>query len=372
LDNIELREEIKHSGGNYLLQTSFIVQNNQVCSSFFRDGRIFDSISKTVDGELSSVELKELTKTIHKHNRDKFQFILNARDSVKTSDDPNPHLKLAEALLRRNLYEEAIVEAETALEKGAKDSRAWKVIGESWFMMDENDKAYDAITMGIELTPDYPDLHNLMGKIFMKRQMCGSAVESFKRAIELNLYYNEPYINIIKAYLLNSIIKQDYDLSRDLGDKFRTNIAKVRQLNPLISTKVLDEVEKHFAEESFEEALRVLDGIDAGQGRSIVDDIILELYLMLIQSGDKYAEADIEKYLGEIIDIVDQNPTFADAWNSLGILYTAKCKIFMDRAFEAFRKALEINGDYGKARKNLRLAENDRQGIFILLKALLD
>ncbi len=44
----------------------------------------------------------------------------------------------------------------------------------------------------------------------------------------------------------------------------------------------------------------------------------------------------------------------------------------MDKASEAFSKALEINNNYKKAQKNLRLAENDRQGIFILLKALLD
>jgi len=44
----------------------------------------------------------------------------------------------------------------------------------------------------------------------------------------------------------------------------------------------------------------------------------------------------------------------------------------MDKASEAFNKALEINSRYEKARKNLRLTENDRQGIFILLKALLD
>jgi hypothetical protein len=44
----------------------------------------------------------------------------------------------------------------------------------------------------------------------------------------------------------------------------------------------------------------------------------------------------------------------------------------MDKASAAFRKALEINANYNKAKKNLRLSENDRQGIFILLKALLD
>ena len=100
LENIELREEIKHSGGNYLLQTSYIVQKRRICSSFFRDGRVFDSISKKVDGEPSRDELKELTKAIHQQNRDNFRFLLNARDSVRKSDDPNPEANIVRPISR--------------------------------------------------------------------------------------------------------------------------------------------------------------------------------------------------------------------------------------------------------------------------------
>jgi Tfp pilus assembly protein PilF len=232
--------------------------------------------------------------------------------------------------------------------------------------------ALDAIRKGIEISPDYPDLHNLIGKIFLSQGICGLAVESFKKAISLNIYYGEPYLNLIKAYIKNTVIKQDYELSRGLEDKFATNIERARQLNPNLREGVLDEVKECFEKEEYEQALGVLERIDPGSARSLADDIILELYLMLVQSGDKVEEGDIEKYLEKVEEILDRNPTFADAWNSLGIIYTAKCKILMDKAGEAFERALEINQDYEKARKNLRLTENDRQGIFILLKALLD
>jgi tetratricopeptide (TPR) repeat protein len=371
LDSFELREEIRYGGANYFLQTSYNLDNRQVQSSFFRDGTVFDTIIRDAE-DTEPEELRALTKEIHQRNKRSFMFILDARDNIGRSDDPNPHLRLAETLLRRNLFREAISEAETALEKGADDSRAWLVIGESLYRLEEYDMALDAIRKGIELSPDYPDLHNLIGKIFLKQGMCGMAVESFKKSIGLNIYYGEPYLNMMRAYLTNTVIKQDYELSRGLEEKFNANLQRAKQLNPQLQEGVLDEVKRRFESEEYEEALRALDSVQAAGTRSMVDDIILELYLILVQSGDEIEEGDIEKYLDKVSGLLDRNPTFADAWNSLGILYTAKCKILMDKASEAFRKALEINKEYDKARKNLRLTENDRQGIFILLKALLD
>ncbi|MDD3643552.1 MAG: hypothetical protein PHQ19_08840, partial [Candidatus Krumholzibacteria bacterium] len=224
----------------------------------------------------------------------------------------------------------------------------------------------------IDLSPDYPDLLNLKGRIHLKRKQCGEAVESFIRAIEINTYYGEPHLNLLRAYLLNTIIKQDYELSRGLEEKLRKNLDRLRQLNPFIRPEKLDAVRRLCEEKSYEDALAILDELEAGGARNPVDDIMLELYLSLLQGAQEFEDGEIESYLARIREILDRNPTFADAWNSLGILYTAKCKIFMDKSMEAFQKALEINDEYAKAKKPMRLTENDRHCIFILLKALLD
>lgn len=372
MENYELREEIRHGGASYFLQTSYSSENRQIQSSFFRDGMMFDSTVMTVDGEPVPSRLRELTKEIHQSSKRNFRFLLAARDRISGARDPAPHLRLAEALLRRNLFIEAIHEAQAAVEKGSTDSRAWLVIAESRYRLGQYETALAAVTTGIGLSPDYPDLLNLKGRIHLKQKQCSLAVEAFNRAIEINIYYGEPYLNLIRAYLLNTVIKQDYELSRGLDDKLRRNMERVRQLSPFIRPEKLDAVKRMFDEQEYEKALGVLDELEAGGARNPVEDIMLELYLSLVQGADEFEEDQIESYLTRIREILDRNPTFADAWNSLGILYTAKCKILMDQSLEAFQKALDINEDYGKARKNLRLTENDRHGIFILLKALLD
>ncbi|MCK4235699.1 MAG: tetratricopeptide repeat protein [Candidatus Krumholzibacteria bacterium] len=372
MNSFELREEINHGGSKYFLQTSFMPKKGCIQSSFFKNGALFDTVVKEVDEKSSTQDIRSLTKEVHIRNKGKLQFLLDVRDNVNKSIDYIPHLRLAQALFRRNLFAEAIKESQLAIEKGDNDSQPYIVIGESFYRMGDYEKAFEAIGKGIDVNPEYPDLHNLLGQIYLKQKMCREAIESFKRAIGLNLYYGESYFNLSKAYLLNTIIKEDYELSRDMDSMFSANLERASQLNPFIQGEVLEQAKGLFREGKYEETLELLDEITEKARRGGIRDIMLELYLMLIHSGDDLDEGDIEVYLERVKEIIEQNPTFADGYNSLGILYTAKCKILMDKASKAFSRALEINSNYRKAQKNLRLAENDRQGIFILLKALLD
>ncbi|HSG28780.1 MAG TPA: hypothetical protein VLA34_09890 [Candidatus Krumholzibacterium sp.] len=372
MKSLELREEIRRGNVTYFLQTSFIGERKQIQSSFYRNGTVFDTFNKEFEEIPARESLRELTKDVHAFNKSRFQSLLDVRDRLSSHPEPAPHVKVARALLRRNLLIEAIAEAEIAIGKGSVDSTPLIVKGEAWFRLEEYDKAFEAIETGLRISPDYPDLHNLMGKIYYSKKICKKAVDSFRRAIGLNLYYGEPYLNLVKTYLLNSIVKQDYEISRDLKEKYETNMARAVQLNPFLDTGTIEQAGKLFREEKYEETLELLESIELDGSYNLVDDIILELYLSILGSGEDLPESAIEQYIGRIEEIIDQNPTYADAFNSMGILYTAKCKILMDKASTAFSKALEINPDYAKALKNKRLTENDRQGVFILLKALLD
>jgi tetratricopeptide (TPR) repeat protein len=370
--SFELREEIDHGGRKYFLQTSLLSDKGLIQSSFFKNGVLFDTIQVSTDGKASADELKKAAKQVHVENKSKFLVILNVSGRVGSSDDFRPHLRIAQALFRRRLYEEALQEAQKSIDKGNKDSLPHMIIGESYYEMGNLAKAFEATSVGIAINPKYPDIHNLMGKIFLKQNQCRRAIECFNRAIELNLYYGEPYFNLARTYLLNTIVKEDYELSKDLDGAVLGNLERAAQLDPFLIDDAFDDAKSLVAAKNYQAAYEVLEAARKKPARRGVEEIVLDLYLMLLNDGEDLKEDEIEKYLGRVREVVDQHPTFADGYNSLGILYTAKCKIFMDRASKAFRKALEINGDYQKAKKNLRLSENDRQGIFILLKALLD
>jgi len=372
LTKYELREEIDFNGRKYFLQTSHMQEEGRLLTSFFKNGALFDRVEVDLTGEHSEDEIKAATKNFHAENKRRFLLLLKAQEKIKSSIDHMAHLRVAQALFGRNLFVEAIQEAKEAIKNGCENSEPYIIIGESYYRLGEYEKARKSVKMGIEVNPEYPDIHNLMGKIQLKMENCRGAIESFQRAINLNIYYGEPYLNLAKAYVLNTILKQDYELSRGLDEKVKQNLEKALQLDPHIDRRKIDEAINLFNSKEYNDFVNVLDEARLSTRLDMIDEIFLDLYLMTIHGGEEFREEDIEKYLKKVLEVVDRNPTYADGYNSLGILYTAKCKIFMDKASEAFKKALEINRNYRKAQKNLRLAENDRNGIFILLKALLD
>ncbi|MCD6380027.1 hypothetical protein J7M07_06255 [bacterium] len=371
-DNFELREEINRGGEEYFLQTTFLPRDRSVITVFFKKGISFDSDTYQLKEEKSMDEAIELAKVIHNRNRDKFLLLLDVKEKISSSDKSSFHLKIANALFLRNLYHEAVDEAETAIKKGEKGAEPYKIVSESWYKIGEYSKAFKAVNEGLKIRIDYPDLHNLAGKIYYRRNECRRAVDSFKRAIELNYYYGAPYLNIVRTYIMNSIIKQDYELSHELEGDFDEYLDKVATLNPSLNGDKTDEVKELFSKGKYDEVLKLLDSVEEASDRIYIDKVISELYLIILQSDNNLDPVEIDKYLDAMKKIVDQNPNFADAYNSLGILYTAKCKMFMDKAGKAFEKAVMINKDYEKAKKNIRLTENERHGVFILLKALLD
>ena len=73
------------------------------------------------------------------------------------------------------------------------------------------EKAIKAFEKGIELSPDYPDLHNDLGCTYLQLNKCGEAVKSFEKAIELNKYYQNAYLNLATALCLNVMEKEDFE-----------------------------------------------------------------------------------------------------------------------------------------------------------------
>ncbi len=371
MQEFELREEIEVGGKKYFLQTAYNPDREVVESSFFRSGKLLDNVVKSI-GDRPADQARDMAKKIHQENKKNFNFLLNARDLIKDSSDSKPHVKLAEALFRRSLLPEAVEEARLAIEKGNGDSKPYEIIGRAYYRMGDYENAYQSIRNGIEISPDYPDLFNILGLIYLKKSRCGDSIKNFKIAIELNQYYGEAYLNLASAYLLNSVVKEDYELSKDLDNNVLTNLEMVSRLMPAAGNRLLEEIKPLLEERSYQEAYERIQEQKKKERGNDISDVILNVYLMIIHRGEDLDENEIDRYMERVEGLIENNPTFADGYNSLGILYVAKCKILIDKASQAFKEAVEINRNYQEALKNLRLTENDKQGVFILLKALLD
>ena len=98
---------------------------------------------------------------------------------------------------------------------------------------------------------------------------------------------------------------------------------------------------------------------------------ILDFYLRVIHSGKKLKSAMIWKHIRRLEAMLKKYPNYADLYNHLGVAYVIMSKIVNNNAIQLFDKAMKINPNFEKAKKNKRLAEYDHKGIQLLFDAIL-
>ena len=148
--------------------------------------------------------------------------------------------------------------------------------------------------------------------------------------------------------------------------------ARVIQLKPSFDTPIFRQAVEEAKEKRYNAVYDTLSNIQDENRKLKTNNLSLDLYLILKFNSNTLTVEDIDRFIERTQRALLKNPNFADLQNDLGILYTANCKLFIDKANASFSEALKINRDFKKAEKNLRLSDNDRQGIHLLLKALLD
>jgi tetratricopeptide (TPR) repeat protein len=372
MEGYDHRSEIVSSGTKYYIQSSLVSAQRAVVTSLFHEGNLLARQSERYDPALAPEALRALVRRAHEGYRLRLTSLVDLREHLKKDVDGRAHLKLGEALYRQKLFREAMAEVIRSVKLGLEDAGGYSILGNCLLALGDPDKALRSFQKGIELAPAYADLHNDLGVAYLKLERCRDAVTAFERSLELNRYYQAALLNLAIALALNVVLKQDYDLSRDLRTRLKRILDLNLQLRPQLDTDEFREAMRGADSERYEVVYDKLTKIRSDLDAAAATDLSLEIYLILKFRAEDLSEADIDALIDRLAVALESNPGYADIQNDLGVLYAAKCKLYIDKAHEAFRQALARNPAFKKAEKNLKLAGNDRQGIHFLLKALLD
>jgi tetratricopeptide (TPR) repeat protein len=372
LESYDHRSEIISSGTKYYVQSSLIPSQRTITTSLFHEGNLLTRQTAPYDGTLSGEPLRATVRRLHDEYRSRLMSLLDLRERLKKDVDARAHLRLGEALFKQRFHREAMAEVIRSIKLGLEDAGAYSILGNCLLALGDSEKAMRAFQKGLELAPGYADLHNDLGVAHLKLERCRDAVTSFERALESNRYYQAALLNLAMALSLNVVLKQDYELSRDLRTRLRRLLDLNLQLKPQIDGEDFRAAMVAADSDRFDVVYEKLTVIKRELDTAAPNDLSLELYLILKFRGDELSEEEIDALIERLGVAIESNPGYADIQNDLGVLYAAKCKIFIDKAHESFRQALQTNPSFRKAEKNLKLAGNDRQGIHFLLKALLD
>lgn len=372
METYELRSEISSTGAKYYIQSNLVPAQMAIVTSLFHEGSLLSKQVESYDSQMPEQEVRARVREVHDERKARIAMLLGIRASIQKAADPKAHLKLGEALFKQKLFRESMAEVVSAIKLGQETSHAYALLGRSLVQTSSYEKALKSFRRGIDLSPRFPDLHNDLGVTYLKLERCREAVGAFEKALEINPYYYEALLNMAVALTLNVVLKQDYEMSRDLAPRLQKIMSMCLQLRPSLESEDFRAAMNGVGTENYSLVYEKLTTIRADQESFAEEDLSLELYLILNFRETGLSEEEIDRFVRRTVSAIEANPGYADLQNDLGILYTAKCKMFIDKAHECFQEALKLNPDFKRAEKNLKLAINDQQGIHFLLKALLD
>jgi tetratricopeptide (TPR) repeat protein len=371
MSSIFYSKKLRYLDREYLFQTTYSELDRTVVCSLFNEGRLLNIHFTPFPEDKADGELVEFMVKVHESRLSDYDILLRVAEDKKDAGNPEMIVKLGFALLANQLYDEAIEILRNSSARYDHNSAIKLLLGKTYIAKEKFAEAESELTRAVELSPMYPDYRNLLGEIYLNLRKPLAAINQFKKAVELNVYYDRAFYNLGLGFILNGIVKEDYDLARDLRNRCEETFEKAITFNPAyadqnykIGTEFLIQGRLNEAYDKLREVSRSNDP-DSSSAR------LMNIYMRCIYGNNGSTEQGIQDYIQELENLLLTNPGYADLENELGMGYTIMGKIMRDKAIVHFKKALEINPGFKKAGKNIKLSEYDLKGFEALLEAIL-
>ncbi len=354
----------------YLIQTINDASGRKVLSSIFSDGQLLDTFEESFDRELGLEELKKLVNTTHEDRRRELEQLVDMYRNAGDNDDPRSLDYIGQALFFKHMYLEAAKLFDKAVRIDPDFHEGWCHLGQVQFALNLYTEACQTFARAVELRPAFADYHNNLGEAFMALDSCKRAVIEFDEALKLNIYYGEAYLNQGLAYMLNAIRREDFNLFANQEEMTRNAIDKASVIMPDIVDQDFREGQKFFEQGNLEKAFAKFLACREKRRRLKTSETS-NFYFKFMLGSDQLNEKIISRRIKYLQNAISNNPHYADLHYELAVAFTMLGRFIHGKAIDEYKKALSINPDFERARKNLKLAENELKGSDVIIQAIL-
>jgi len=371
MSSIFFSKKLHYLNREYLFQTAYNESDRTVACSLFNQGKLLNIHFTSLPGDLQGNELVEYIIKVHDRNLHDYEILLKVTESRRDSDRAEVIIKLGSALLTKRLYDEAVELLQSALTKHNDNSAIRLLLGKVYSAKNKFEDAESELIKAVDLSPRYPDFRNLLGETYLHLRKPVAAINQFKKAVEFNVYYDRAFYNMGLGYILNGIVKEDFDLAKNIQKYCDEAFGKAIAFNPEYVNENYKIGMDLLREGKLEESYDKLSSVSERGGADLSFGKLLDMYISCVFGDNGATEKNIKSYIEKIESLLKTNPGYADLENELGLAYTVMGKIMRDKAINHFRKAIEINPNFKKAQKNIKLSEYDLRGFEALLEAIL-
>jgi tetratricopeptide (TPR) repeat protein len=282
---------------------------------------------------------------------------------------------LGTLLLDKGLIDEAVETFTALLNLDGQYENGHYLLGKAHFKKGNFEEAIKNLEKAVDRTPEYPDVLMWISRVHRELNDFYKAIQMLRASLEINPEYHEALFTL-GLYLIESaqLDPKNVDLSTPIEriKEARTCLLQAAGLSDTYDRKSIDLVIELLEDlDQWPEAVSELHNANKGRlsdSRSLVLDG--EFYLRFMFADLHKEHRSLDNYIKLLERSVVQHPDYPDVRTSLGTAYLIRCWHYFGKALEEYREAVKINPDYHKARKSLKLLENDGRGFLLLLRAI--
>lgn len=369
MENYRLSTRINSADREYLVQTANDAQGSKICTTIFADGVPLDSIEDPLSPNIPDHELRELVKSTHRERQDEIQHLFNRFTEVKTSEDIDQLDSFGLALAYRQMFAEAEVLLRRAVGLAPENNEVQSHLGQVLMSQERYQDAAEVFAKCVELKPKFADYRNSLGEALMALGSCKRAVIEFDEAVALNLYYGDAYYNKALAFVLNAITREDFQLFSEYNQKTMDLLERAAVIAPEYQTQEFEAGKKLLENGQLKPAYDKLVAVRENKKRKRNGNLA-RTYIKFLVASDRVDEKSLTQRIRTLKDEISRNPHYPDLHYELAVAYMLLGRYIHNKAITEYQEALRLNPSFERARKNLKLAENELKGFDSLVKAV--
>lgn len=360
--DVGLNSDIKVAKKRLHLQTSLLEEKSLLSLELFQGGELVSRRYQIVDKDVSETDIQD----IHNQIKRKIEFLFEIQNDIKQRKHVVGLVHLGRLFMDVGLNAQAVDSFQTALHLDNKIDVHFD-LGKAYFETEQFQKALNQFEM---ISDNYADVYFNKGLALWKLAEYAESLKALKQALNINANYAKA--NYYYGYILvDSCVQKPTlpDLPSPIerlkqAERYFENAS---ESSAIIDTGTLQDGLKKALDSNFDQGLKLLSQAIPRYHTDADKHWTSEIFLRFMYKDVK----EINDIIYRLEALIDQNPEYADLREALGSAYLVKGWYCFSKATSQLKNAVEINPDFEKAVKKVKLLQNDGRGLLILLRAVL-
>jgi len=380
--DIGLNQNITIKDRNFHIQTATNLEEGFIRTEVFDQGRLLYAEHHKYERRDSTEEsgaelrLRRIVDQFHQNAISSLETLFELSDMIVEQKHFLSHQRLGAIFLSLHLFDKAEENLLKAIDLNADSNSSYVILSKCYYLQKRYHQAAQTLEPLIRERVPYPDLYNLYGLILLEQKNYTQALNHFRHAIKLNPSYKEAFYNLAAAILqrigfLRMQNKRD-EIRKNL-EFFVIVLQKIRKIGTKRDALLVEQVKQVLAARKFGRVQSLMHDYRNQQFNYSMSPAVVgyEFYMWLRYLPGRLDYETLRYFDEKISRSLNENTDYPDMWNYLALIHLMLCRDYFLKGLDNFKEATKINPRFTKARKNLRLVENDGREFLSLIKAIL-